>query len=495
MRRGVMGGLLALGLVCMVEPVTAQSAREALRTLAQSRAREGAAARNERAATTSTPLIRPNQFLSGDLAESDARLQNGWVVDQWVYQGARNELAAFTVKAAYEANVAIFLQKGTELTYLGEGKAATGQATLELKLPADGMYTLFVVGTKPTSRGGYTLAAKSQGSVTAVDYAKLYPGGGDPNGRYALLVAADDYPGEEADLVGGPTNDALLMRGLLVDRYGFRPENILILRDVEANRDQIVEAFRRHLGQAGPNGVAVFHYSGHGMQLPDNRGLTGADDPEPDNKDEAVATWGTQGDLYGYLLDDELGILTGELRAGRALIVLDMCHAGTGTRGGPVKAHTWQEVTGKPEPKFTRRFHTTALPAMPEVRFLRFRDIASQVETPAAYVKSTATGSAGNEYNQPANHVLLAASQPTETSANYSIQLEGGKTARVGLFTFLLFRALSESSADLTFTQLLTQMAPEANRLALEFKESSQVPQVEGSRAGESIAKFLGSPR
>lgn len=495
MRRAVIGGLTALGLVCTVQSVTAQSAREALQTMAQRQAREGAAARNERTATTSTPLIRPNQFLSGELAESDAKLQNGWVVDQWIYQGAKNELAAFTVKAPYEASVAIFLQQGTELTYLGEGKAATGDSKLELKLPSDGTYTLFVVGPKPTSRGAYTLAAKSQGSVTAVDYARLYPGGGDPNGRYALLVAADDYPGEESDLVGGPTNDALLMRGLLVDRYGFRPENILILRDVEANRDQIVEAFRRHLGQAGPNGVAVFHYSGHGMQLPDNRGLTGADDPENDNKDEAIATWGTQGDLYGYLLDDELGMLTGELRAGRALIILDMCHAGTGTRGGPVKAHTWKEVTGQAEPKLAGRFRTTSFPATPEVRFVGYRDIAAQVETPASYVKSTASASAGNEYNQPANHVLLAASQPTETSANYSIELENGKTARVGLFTFLLFRALSESSADLTFTQLLTQMAPEANRISMEFKKSSQVPQVEGQRSGESIARFLGSPR
>lgn len=41
----------------------------------------------------------------------------------------------------------------------------------------------------------------------------------------------------------------------------------------------------------------------------------------------------------------------------------------------------------------------------------------------------------------------------------------------------------------------MTQMAPEANRLAIEFKESSQNPAVEGARANESIARFLGALR
>ena len=493
MRAVVMGGLGALMLLLSVEPATAQG-QPSLRRLVAAQAR-AARANPDTRACTATPLLRPNQFLPGELGPGDGQLQNGWVVDQWVYQGARNELAAFTLKAPYEGTLAIFLQQGTELKYLGEVKPATGEVTLELKLPVDGTYTLYVIGTQPSSRGAYTLASRSQGSVTSIDYARLYPGGGDPNGRYALLVAADDYPGEESDLVGGPTNDVMLMRQLLVERYGFRAQDIVILRDVEANRDQIIEAFRRHLGQAGPNGVAVFHYSGHGMQLPDNRGYTGADDPEPDDKDEAIATWGTQGDLYGYLLDDELGVLTAELRAGRVLIALDMCHAGTGTRGGPATAHTWEEALGTPAPAIAGRFRAAGPGAVPAVRFTRYRDIAAQVETPSTYVTTGNTRGVGSEYAQPANHILLAAAQPTETSANYMLRLQNGETARVGLFTILLYQALMQSGPDLTFTQLMTQMAPEANRLAIEFKESSQNPAVEGARANESIARFLGALR
>ena len=146
-------------------------------------------------------------------------------------------------------------------------------------------------------------------------------------------------------------------------------------------------------------------------------------------------------------------------------------------------------------PSVASRFRSSAGPASPEVRFARYRDISAQLETPASHLTSGNSRGVGNEYNQPANHVLLAAAQPTETSANYAITLENGQTARVGLFTFLLFRALTGSNAELTFAGLMTAMAPEANRLAIEFKESSQNPQVEGQRAGESIARFLGSPR
>lgn len=443
---------------------------------------------------SSSPLIRPNQFLQGELGPGDIQLQNGWVLDKWSYQGAKNELVSFTAKAGYQMVLAVFLEQGAQPTHLAETDTATGQVTVELKLPQDGAYLIYVVGTKPNSRGSYTLATKSQGSVTNLDWARLYPGGGNPNGRYALLVAADDYPGEDADLAGGPTNDVLLMQTLLTQKYGFKESDIVVLRDVEANRDQIIEAFRRHLGQAGPGGVAVFHYSGHGMQLPDNRGWTGADDPEPDGKDEAIATWGTQGNLYGYLLDDEMAVLTNELKAGRTLVVLDMCHAGTGTRGGPIpksQLASWSQLAGNlGVPEGFGMAHETGGPVTPQGRFLRHRDFEAQMENPAKLI-TTNVRSAGNEYAQPANHVLIAASSPTETSANYALKLANGNSARVGLLTFMVFKTLMDGPATITFNDIITQIGPETNRIAMDFKKSSQNPAVEGARAGETVASFL----
>ena len=440
---------------------------------------------------TYTPLIRPNQFLEGELADGDQLLQSGGILDQWSYQGKKNELVTFSVKAGYEVVVVVMIQQGTEQKEIAESKVAKGEVHAEIKLPLDGDYAIMVVGTQPTSRGPYTLATKSKGSVTDVDYARLYPGGGDPNGRYALLVAADDYPGEDNDLNGGPTNDSQLMRQLLIEKYGFKPENIVMLKDVEANRDQIIEAFRRHLGQAGPNGVAVFHYSGHGMQMPDNRGWTGADDPEPDGKDEAIATWGTQGDLYGYILDDEMAVLTSELKAGNTLIVLDMCHAGTGTRGGPPKLRSWASLAGKLA--VPAHFRADPNPPLGQARFIKYRDIAAQVQTPS---KSLTDGHRPvSEYEQPANHVLIAGSLADETSANYAITLEDGRHVSVGLLTFMVFQGIMNGPPTMTFTDLQTAIVAKTDSMSNDFRKAPQHPQFEGQRVGEPISRFLGATK
>jgi hypothetical protein len=440
---------------------------------------------------TYTPLIKPNQFLEGELADGDRLLQNGWILDQWSYQGRKNEFVSFTVKANYDVLVVVMIQQGTEQTEIGESKIARGEVQSELKLPLDGDYSIMVVGTQPTSRGPYTLTTKSQGSVTDVDYARLYPGGGDPNGKYALLVAADDYPGEDNDLGGGPSNDSQLMRQLLIEKYGFKPENIVMLKDVEANRDQIIEAFRRHLGQAGPNGVAVFHYSGHGMQMPDNRGWTGADDPEPDGKDEAIATWGTQGDLYGYILDDEMAVLTSELKAGNTLIVLDMCHAGTGTRGGPPTVRSWGSLAGKlPVPA---NFREDRNPPLAQPRSIQYRDIAAQVQTPSKSL--TDNHRPVSEYEQPANHVLIAGSLADETSANYTIDMADGGHANVGLLTFMVFQAIMNGPATMTFSDLQHAIVEQTNTMSNDFRKAPQHPQFEGQRVGEPIARFLHAAR
>ena len=118
MRTAVIGGLSALLLVLAVESAAGQD----LAGLLQQQARAARRDPDERSFAYS-PLIRPNQNLAGELGQGDGLLQNGWIVDQWLYQGARNELAAFTLGAPFEVALAIFLQQGTELKYLGEVEA------------------------------------------------------------------------------------------------------------------------------------------------------------------------------------------------------------------------------------------------------------------------------------------------------------------------------------------------------------------------------------
>src|SRR5690606_40952435 len=120
------------------------------------------------------------------------------------------------------------------------------------------------------------------------------------------------------------------VRQVLIERYGFRPENIVVLTNADATRDHVIEAFRRHLGQAGPSGSAVFYYSGHGTQIPDGYAGYDASDEE-DKADEALVLWGTGGN-FGFLIDDVHVGLADNLAAGHLHPLPDYCHPGSSTR-------------------------------------------------------------------------------------------------------------------------------------------------------------------
>lgn len=155
-----------------------------------------------------------------------------------------------------------------------------------------------------------------------------------PAPRLALLVGVARYADPGLSPVPGAANDLRLMKDLLVDRGGFAEDQIVTLADAQATGDGIRDAFWRHLvARAGPGTVAVFHFSGHGRQVPDTSG------DEPDGRDEALVPYDADGDTpAGSLLDDDLGRWLDALRAKGAdvTVIVDACHSGSPTRGEDV---------------------------------------------------------------------------------------------------------------------------------------------------------------
>jgi hypothetical protein len=88
-----------------------------------------------------------------------------------------------------------------------------------------------------------------------------------PNARkLALLVGVNHY-GQSPDLKGCLT-DVELQRDLLCYRFGFQPEDIVVLTGDKATREEIENTFVEHLvEQAKIGDVVVFHYSGYGSQV------------------------------------------------------------------------------------------------------------------------------------------------------------------------------------------------------------------------------------
>ena len=183
--------------------------------------------------------------------------------------------------------------------------------------------------------------------------------------KRALIVAIGEQGDPPDDTHGWPTLDGAsnsvdLIHGTL-DVHEF--DAIAVLRDADATRDGILEAFRTHLlDPALPGDIAVFYYSGHGSQLPDDE-----QGEENDGEDEVLVPYGapdpawldsTEIDQYEeyFVRDDTLGALLDRLASkvgsdGQVVAFLDACHSGTGTRGmarsaGPVFLPEYAPETG-----------------------------------------------------------------------------------------------------------------------------------------------------
>ena len=101
--------------------------------------------------------------------------------------------------------------------------------------------------------------------------------------KLALLVGINKYPETKRFLnLRGATIDVLLQKELLIHRFGFNPNDIILLSSDEPDRQptraNILSAFEEHLiKQARPGDVVVFHFSGHGSRLNDPVPRRGAD--------------------------------------------------------------------------------------------------------------------------------------------------------------------------------------------------------------------------
>jgi len=158
----------------------------------------------------------------------------------------------------------------------------------------------------------------------------------DPTKR-ALIIAVADYPedGRWKDI--SSDNDIPLIEGALLQQ-GFNAKNIRVINDSLASKEFIVDELKSLSKRAKKGDIVVIHYSGHGQQIQDDN----AD--ELDGFDESLIPWDAHlkwsEDYQGenHLRDDEIKVLTDNLRKklgpdGNVLLILDACHSGTANRG------------------------------------------------------------------------------------------------------------------------------------------------------------------
>ncbi|KAJ6802813.1 metacaspase-9 [Iris pallida] len=141
--------------------------------------------------------------------------------------------------------------------------------------------------------------------------------------RLATLVGCNYF--DTRNELRGCINDVDSMRGLLVGRFGFRPEDVAVITDEPGSEvlptgKNIRAALRSMADRAEPGDVLFFHFSGHGTLVP-------AVEPHHhgrSRRDEAIVPVD-----FNLITDVDFRQLVDRLPPGVSFtIISDSCHSG-----------------------------------------------------------------------------------------------------------------------------------------------------------------------
>ncbi len=273
----------------------------------------------------------------------------------------------------------------------------------------------------------------------------------------ALLVGVADYTEQSGirDLFG-PRNDVSMLWRALKQR-DVKPEDIAVLSHglPEAvdfplakgapESANILAELDRLAVEATRGDTVLFYYSGHGTRQPDDPSVP-EDEPETDGMDQVLLP----SDVGSYdpikltirnaIVDDVLGAKLNAIRAKGALVwaVIDACHSGTVTRG--------DDVTRSVDPALL------GVPAKAEITQSRGGSRAGTI-TPKRGDGGLVGFYAVESYDEAIERPFTG----------YALPMVGeGNKQRMGVFTFLLHRALMRNTAH-SFRDLAQEIVADLN--------------------------------
>jgi Caspase domain len=270
--------------------------------------------------------------------------------------------------------------------------------------------------------------------------------------KLALIVGIDKYPKLEAkSQLQGAVNDTVLMSELLIRKYGFKPEDVHILRDAQATRKNILESFEKYLiKEAKPGDIVVFHFSGHGGQVTDVDG-----DETNDQKDETIVPVDSPliGDKTKDITDDTMNLLVRALKTENVTVTFDSCHSGSGLRGNGELSRALPNLGERG-------------PAQDELAYNRgiaIRFLGNQLAS------SNKKGDA-KDFGKDFKGVFFAAAQADQSAGDTHFG-----TSVYGNFTYHLTRALWQARPGTSFQEIASRI----RNPILSQKDIYQIPSLE----------------
>jgi len=268
--------------------------------------------------------------------------------------------------------------------------------------------------------------------------------------KQALLVGINDYGGV-ADL-RGCLNDVTNLRNVLKQLYGFANDQVRVLTDQRATRDNILVRLEKMVKAARSGDLLVFHFSGHGSQIRDRDG-----DELKDHMDELICPYDMDWDGV-FITDDMLGEILNELPRGATMeVILDCCHSGTGTR---------YDELGRPEElgplyPFVNRY----LPPPVDIA-CRYEDELQWYQEKRAFL---------GDQRIVKNHVLWAGCKDHQTAADAYID-----DSFNGAFTYYFCKHLRNCNQGLAREELHKRVVH-----SLKHHQFFQTPQLECAQNGQ----------
>ncbi len=164
--------------------------------------------------------------------------------------------------------------------------------------------------------------------------------------KRAVVVAVEQYKEDGFNNLSGCINDGNAIVDILKTHLGFSDSEIRYLRDREATRRGILDAFDWLAAETKPADKVFFYYAGHGYYIADDNSDEKNDKDEKKPNDETICPYDTDPRSIkdprrkgNMVIDDDIGEKLVGLKGRKIVMIFDSCHSGTATRGigGPTR--------------------------------------------------------------------------------------------------------------------------------------------------------------
>ncbi len=271
------------------------------------------------------------------------------------------------------------------------------------------------------------------------------------NQVYALLFAVDKYR-NPVPALNGCVRDSKDVEDYLRASVPTDKLHLMTLRDEEATKANVIDAFLTHLTQAEKGDYVFVHYAGHGSQEKSPQAFWYM---EPDRMNETLVCYDSRQTIGGVyhrdLADKELSSLVYQVskKGPEIVLMMDCCHSGSNSR-------ETQHVTKRQSPADGETSR-----ALNDYVFMHREEFGDEYKNLFAVE--------GDVLLPTGPHINFSACRSIQTAKELTIDGHTG-----GIFTYSMLETLRNSKGNITYNDLLSRAS-----VIVENKVGDQNPGVD----------------